>query len=227
MSVNPNQGQNTNPNDPYGGYGGGYTPPVPPTPPTPPSQPYDPNSAYSAPPTGQQGSPGYQGYYQQQSSGQQQSGSSQSQQQQYSGPYQPPRSAYTQGNSEANDPTSLGMNARNEAVLSYALWWLSGLVFFVIERKNRFVRFAAAQSFFTLGGAFLLYVLIRVITLIPVIGFLLNPILSCLAFVVLVPSALLWLFLMVQSYRGVKVKLPIVGDLAESFVDRTMKKKSV
>ncbi len=216
MSTNPNQGPHTNPNDPYGGYGG-YNP----TPPSPPSQPYDPNSAYSAPPTGQQG------YHQQQTYGQQQAGSSQSQQQQYSGTYQPPRSAYTQGSSGANDPTSLGMSARNEAVLSYALWWLSGLVFFVIERKNRFVRFAAAQSFLTLGGAFLLYVLLRLITLIPVIGFLLSPIISCLVFVVLVPSALLWLFLMVQSYRGVKVKLPVVGDLAETLVDRTMKKTTI
>jgi len=222
MSTNPNQGPNTNPNDPYGGYGG-YNP----TPPTPPSQPYDPNSAYPTPPTPPAGQQGYQDYSQQQSYGQQQSSSSQSQQQQYSGTYQPPRSAYTQGNSEANDPTSLGMNARNEAVLSYAFWWLSGLVFFVIERKNRFVRFAAAQSFFALGGAFLLYVLLRLISLIPVVGFLLNPILSCLAFVVLVPSALLWLFLMVQSYRGVQVKLPVVGDFAQSFVDRTMKKKTV
>lgn len=219
MSTNPNQGPNTNPNDPYGGYGG-YNP----TPPTPPSQPYDPNSIYTAPPTAQ---PGSQGYNQQQTYGQQQAGSSQSQQQQFSGTYQPPHSSSTQNSSGANDPTSLGMNARNEAVLSYAFWWLSGLVFFVIERKNRFVRFAAAQSFFTLGGAFLLYVLLRLISLIPVVGFLLNPILSCLAFVVLVPSALLWLFLMVQSYRGVQVKLPVVGDFAQSFVDRTMKKTTI
>jgi uncharacterized membrane protein len=214
MSTNPNQGPNTNPNDPYGGYGG-YNP----TPPTPPSQPYDPNNVYPAPPAGQQS------YSQQQSYGQQQSGTSQ--QQQYSGTYQPPRSAYMQGSSEANDPTSLGMNARNAAVLSYAFWWLSGLIFFVIERKNRFVRFAAAQSFLALGGAFLLYALLRLITLIPVIGFLLTPILSCLVFVVLVPSALLWLFLMVQSYRGVKVKLPVIGDFAENLVNRTMKKKTI
>ena len=216
MSTNPNQGPNTNPNDPYGGYGG-YNP----TPPTPPSQSYDPNNVYPTPPTPPTPPTGQQQSYGQQSS------SSQSQQQQYSGTYQPPRSAYTQSNSEANDPTSLGMNARNAAVLSYALWWLSGLVFFAIERKNRFVRFAAAQSFLALGGAFLLYVILRLITLIPIIGFLLSPVLSCLVFVVLVPSALLWLFLMAQSYRGVKVKLPVVGDFAENLVDRTMKKKTI
>jgi uncharacterized membrane protein len=167
---------------------------------TPPSQPDDPYA-------GQQG---HQGYYQQQ-------------QQQY---YQPP-SASSRISSGAFDATSLHMDAKNEAVLSYLFWWLSGLVFFVIERKNTFVRFAAAQSFILLGGAFLLIVLFRLLTLVPLIGFVLSPALTCAFFVVLIPAALLWIFLMVQARRGVKVKLPIVGDYAERLVNRFSKSRTV
>src|SRR6266705_3119602 len=188
----------------YGGYGRYTTP-------------QQPGDTPGGPQYGQQGgqSGTQQGSQQQQGGSQQYQQSSygqQFQQQEYKdSTYQPPSSAVP--TMSAYGPTTTPLSARTEAILSYALWWLSGLVFFVIERKNRFVRFAAAQSFLALGGAFLLYVILRLITLIPVIGFLLSPVLSCLVFVVLVPSALLWLFLLVQSYRGVQVKLPVVGDL--------------
>ncbi|HLI90726.1 MAG TPA: hypothetical protein VKV37_18695 [Ktedonobacteraceae bacterium] len=206
MSVDPNQ----DPNQSYGGYGG-YTPP---------SQPDDPYA-------GQQG---YQGYYQQQQqqgTGYQQGGYQQSsygQQQQY---YEPPRSASSRISSGAFDATSLHMDAKNEAVLSYLFWWLSGLVFFLIERKNSFVRFAAAQSFILLGGAFVLIVLFRLLTLVPLIGFVLSPALTCAFFVVLIPAVLLWIFLMVQARRGIKVKLPIVGEYAERLVNRFSKPRTV
>lgn len=206
MSINPNQGQNPDPTDPYGGYSGGYTPPTQP--------PYDPTDPYANPTSGQQGT--NQNY--------QQAGYDQQQQQQY---YQPPLSATRQQKTyDSQDATSLKMSANTEAFLSYLFWWVSGLFFFVLERKNRFVRFCAAQSFLFLGGSFVLYVILRLITIIPIIGFLLSPILNCLVFVVLIPAALVWLFLMLQAYRGVKVKLPIVGDYAERLVDRFSRKKT-
>jgi uncharacterized membrane protein len=207
MSVDPNQ----DPNQSYGGGYGGYTPP---------SQPNDPYA-------GQQG---YQGYYQQQQqgTGYQQGGNQQSsygQQQQQS--YVPPFSASSRISSGAFDATTLHMDAKNEAVLSYLFWWLSGLFFFLVERKNSFVRFAAAQSFILLGPAFVLIVIFRLLTLVPLIGFLLSPAFNCAFFVVLILAALLWIFLMIQAHRGVKVKLPIVGNYAERLVARFSKSHTV
>ncbi len=43
-------------------------------------------------------------------------------------------------------PTSMGMAAHVAGALSYVLGWLSGLIFFVCEKQNRFVRFHAMQS---------------------------------------------------------------------------------
>src|SRR5579859_2315984 len=118
------------------GYGG-YTPPP------------RPSDTYGAQQQSYQQQPGgYSGQQQDSYSGQQQQQFA-SGQQQYD-TYQPPISA-SQGTS-AHDPTTTGMNGRTAALASYVLWWFTGLIFFVIERKNRFVRFHAAQSFLFFGS---------------------------------------------------------------------------
>ncbi|TME66403.1 MAG: hypothetical protein E6I59_03055, partial [Chloroflexi bacterium] len=154
----------------YGGYGRYTTP----------QQPGSANTPGSGQQYGQQG-----GYQQggQQGSQQQSSYGQQYQQQEYepgstsntsntSSTYQPPFSA-TQGIS-AQGPTSTGLSARTEAILGYLFWWLGGLVFFVIERKNRFVRFHAAQSLIFFGGVSVLLEALHLISIIPLLGILLS-----------------------------------------------------
>jgi uncharacterized membrane protein len=196
------------------------------------------SSGYSGP-TAQPGNAagnqqfGQQSGYQQGSYDDQQSYYGQQQQQQQYGSYQPPLSA-AEGRS-AHDPTSTGLSGRTEALLSYLLGWVSGLIFFLIERKNRFVRFHAAQSFVFFGFVFVVFFALRLIgylvSIIPFVGgflgFFLNPVLGFLTFVVLVPAGLIWLFLMLQAYRGATVRLPFFGNYAESLVERfTRKRKS-
>ncbi len=125
-------GQDPNQQSQYGRGYGGYT------------QPPRPSDTFDSQQYGQQ-----QGSYQQSSYGQQQ--------QQQSGTYQPPGSAAR--GTGAHDPTSTGLNGRTEALLSYVLGWFSGLIFFVIERKNRFVRFHAAQSFIFFGIVSVVYII--------------------------------------------------------------------
>jgi len=192
-------GQDPNQQSQYGRGYGGYT------------QPPRPSDTFDSQQYGQQ-----QGSYQQSSYGQQQ-------QQQQSGTYQPPGSA-TRGTG-AHDPTSTGLNGRTEALLSYVLGWFSGLIFFVIERKNRFVRFHAAQSFIFFGIVSVVYIVIRLLSIIPLLGFLLSPVLGCATLILLIPAALIWVLLMIQAYRGVTIRLPIVGGYAESLVTRFSPKK--
>ncbi len=152
MSWNPNQGQDPNQPSQYGG----YTPP--------PSQP-QPTDPYSGPQAGQQAGYGQQGGY-----GQQQSG------QQYGG-YQPPQGGYQQGPYGAPPsgaqsplgPSSMGMQPNVAAGLSYVLGWVTGLIFFLIEKQNRFVRFHAMQSILFFGG---IQVIVLILSVIGNIGFL-------------------------------------------------------
>jgi uncharacterized membrane protein len=174
-------------------------------------------------------SSGYSGYSSS-SSGQQQqqqyggstasSGSGQQQQQQYA-EYQPPASVTRSTSAtSASDSTSFGMQGRTEAVVSYLLWWLTGGFIFLFERKNRFVRFHAAQSFLFFGAVTLVYLALQLLGAIPLLGFLLSPVLACATLVVVIPAGLIWLFMMIQAYRGVKVRLPFFGQYAEALVTR-------
>jgi len=192
-------GQDPNQQSQYGRGYGGYT------------QPPRPSDTFDSQQYGQQ-----QGSYQQSSYGQQQ-------QQQQSGTYQPPGSAAR--GTGAHDPTSTGLNGRTEALLSYVLGWFSGLIFFVIERKNRFVRFHAAQSFIFFGIVSVVYIVIRLLSIIPVLGFLLSPVLGCATLILLIPAALIWVLLMIQAYRGVNFRLPIISGYADSLIDRFTSKK--
>ncbi|MBV8822629.1 MAG: hypothetical protein JO125_03385 [Chloroflexi bacterium] len=171
------------------------------------------------------GSQGYQGYYQQQqqrtTDSQPSQTYSQAGQQQYS--FYQPRSAQTP--TDASAPTSTGMPARKAALFSYALGPISGLVFFLLERKNRFVRFSAAQSFILFGSVTIVYVLLRLVSFIPIVGALLSPLLTFALTVVVALAFLLWLLLLFCSYRGIRVKLPVISDYAERLVTRFSSKQ--
>ena len=101
--------------------------------------------------------------------------------------------------------TSVGMQPNLAALLSYFLGWITGLIFYLVEKKSKFVRFHAMQSIVVFGG---LAVLNIIILIIPAIGALLSFLLSLL-------SVVLWVFLMIKAYQGEYFKLPIVGDIAE------------
>jgi len=161
--------------------------------------------------------------YGQQQESYQQSSYGQQQQQQQSGTYQPPDSAAR--GTGAHDPTSTGLNARTEALISYALWWFSGLIFFLIERKNRFVRFHAAQSFIFFGGVSVVLAILHFISIIPILGFFLSLPLAFATTIISILAVIVWLFMMFQAYRGVNFRLPIISGYADSLIDRFTSKK--
>jgi uncharacterized membrane protein len=49
-------------------------------------------------------------------------------------------------------PSSSGLDPHVAAMLAYLAWWVTGILFYLIERDNRFVRFHAAQSIVAFGG---------------------------------------------------------------------------
>jgi len=101
--------------------------------------------------------------------------------------------------------TSIGMQPNMAALLSYLLGWITGIVFYVVERENKFVRFHAMQSIITFG---FLLVLTIVLGFIPVIGVIFIPILW-------IVQTILWIVLMIKAYQGEQFKLPVIGDMAE------------
>ncbi len=93
-------------------------------------------------------------------------------------------------------------------MLCYALGWLSGLVFLVIESENKSIRFHAMQSLITFGP---IMIISAILSLIPPFGFIFGWILWPLTMALII-------FLMVKAYQGTRHKIPWAGDLAEKLV---------
>ena len=110
--------------------------------------------------------------------------------------------------------TSLGLEENVEGALCYLVGWITGIVFYVVEKDNKFVKFHAMQSILVFlplmvlawifGGAFGLFVW----------GTGLYFLWWC-SWILWVIFFILWLILMLKALRGEKFKLPIVGDNAE------------
>jgi len=100
---------------------------------------------------------------------------------------------------------SIGMDANVAALLSYLLGFITGIVFYVLEKDNKFVRFNAMQSIVVFGFLFVLNVVAR---LLPGIGWAISAIVG-------VVSIILWIVLMIKAYQGEYLKLPVAGDIAE------------
>ena len=101
--------------------------------------------------------------------------------------------------------TSIGMQANLAALLSYAVGIITGVIFYLLEKENKFVRFHAMQSILVFG---FFLIANAVLAFIPVIGWSLMPVLGVIQLVV-------WIVLMIKSYQGELFKLPVVGDIAE------------
>jgi len=100
--------------------------------------------------------------------------------------------------------TSLGLEENVEAALCYLLIWISGLFFYFVEEKNKYIRFHAMQSI-------LLFLPLMIF------GWIFWFIFVILGWLIWGIVFVLWLVLMVKAYQMVKFKLPIIGDLAEKY----------
>jgi uncharacterized membrane protein len=105
--------------------------------------------------------------------------------------------------------TSTGLQENIAALLCYVLGWITGLIFFLIEPNNKFIRFHAMQSIIVFGIFTLLSIIFNWLPF----WFILWPIISILAFI-------LWVILIVKAYQWVYFKLPLVGDLAEKWANK-------
>lgn len=101
--------------------------------------------------------------------------------------------------------SSTGLQANIAALLCYVAGWISGLIFLLVEKENKFVRFHALQSIIAFGG---LTAISFILVFVPVIGWALLP-------VIYIVEVIVWVILMVKSYQGEKFKLPVAGDMAE------------
>lgn len=106
--------------------------------------------------------------------------------------------------------TSMGIEANIEALLCYAVGWITGLVFFLLEKENKFVRFHAIQSMVVFG-----FLTVATIIINSLFGFMLPGIAGLASQFLGILTIILWIVSMVKAYQGEYLKLPVASDIAE------------
>ena len=122
--------------------------------------------------------------------------------------------------------SSTGLDENVAALLAYILGWVGGLVFFLIEKNSRFVRFHAMQSILLSGLAVVVGIVLWILTFIfvfigaaigDVVGFLLNLIIMLVWVVFGVGILIAAILCLVKAFQNQYFKLPILGNFAEKF----------
>jgi uncharacterized membrane protein len=131
-----------------------------------------------------------------------------------------------------------GLDPKVAAAISYI--WIVGLIFYFIEKENKFVRFHAMQSIlFGIANSVIMMVLAIIATILTVV-FTIGAAAASAAgsggvgAIVGLFVWLIWLlfwvvamvflvgliFAAIKAYQGQKFKLPIIGNMAEKIVNK-------
>lgn len=122
--------------------------------------------------------------------------------------------------------SSTGLDENIAALLSYIFGWVSGLIFFLIEKDSRLVRFHAMQSILlnvSIGiTAFVLWIVVFILVIVAsqladALGAVISILATLLWLVWLVGVLIAWILCLVKAFQGQYFKLPILGNFAEKF----------
>jgi uncharacterized membrane protein len=113
--------------------------------------------------------------------------------------------------SEGNSKTSTGIQQDSAGLLCYLGWWITGIIFWILEKENKVVRFHAVQSIITFGLLFIALIVLGPIFRLIHLGY--------LTIIIAIFSFILWIVMMVVTAQGKMTKLPWAGNLAEKYAN--------
>jgi uncharacterized membrane protein len=108
----------------------------------------------------------------------------------------------------ASSGTSVNLDPNVAGLLCYLGAWVTGIIFLILEQKNNWIRFHAAQSIVVFGA---LLVAGLVLGWIPFVGPVFSTILGIIGLV-------FWILLMAKAYHGEYYKVVWAGDFAERMI---------
>jgi uncharacterized membrane protein len=111
----------------------------------------------------------------------------------------------------------------NVAAAIAAVPLVGGIIFYILEKRNSFVRFYAMQSII-FGGAWLLFIIVSAVVRavfgqIPAIGGILVFFWSILAALIQIAFIVLWLVATVKAFTGSRWEIPYIGPVARKQVE--------
>jgi len=121
----------------------------------------------------------------------------------------------------SDSPRTTGLPSNIAAALA-CIPLIGGIVFYILEKHDSFVRFYSLQSII-LGGVYVLCwviysILTGILTSIPAIGFFFGIILTVVWALIRVAVLVLWIIATVKAFTGVRWDIPYIGPIARKQV---------
>ena len=123
---------------------------------------------------------------------------------------------------QTSQSTQTGMAENVAGLLCYLLGWITGIIFFLID-KRPFVRFHAAQSIVVFGGLHIINIVIGIFFgagIMMMGGFGTFGLAAVLYGLISLVALVLWIVLMVKAYQGQKFEVPVAAGIAKSFAGK-------
>jgi uncharacterized membrane protein len=116
----------------------------------------------------------------------------------------------------ATDSSSTGLSPQVAGPLAYAGWWITGIILWFVERRDRTIRFHAAQSMAAFGVIALAIAGFCALALVS-LSFLPPAFIPFLwaAAVTWAIGVLLWIVVIWKTAAGRVWRIPVAADLAD------------
>ena len=120
--------------------------------------------------------------------------------------------------------TALGLDTNVGAMLTYlplcGISLIYSIIVLVTEKENRLMRFHAFQSLLIVGALIVLCVGVTIVSIVlAFVSSTLGMLFGFLTWVVMLGIIVVMVFLCIKAYQGDKIKLPVIGDMADKWAN--------
>src|SRR3954464_7255935 len=136
-------------------------------------------------------------------------------------PPPPPSPGPTVTGSPGSDPSTMDLPPNIAAAIA-CLPLVGGIIFYLLEKRNEFVRFYAMQSIIFGGAWFLFGIASTMLSLIfagiPGVGWILVVLFHLLTALINIAFLVIWIIATIKAFTGVRWEIPYIGPMARKQV---------
>lgn len=122
-----------------------------------------------------------------------------------------------------------GLDENVAGALSYLFGFVTGLIFFLIEKENDFVRFHAAQSIAFSGLLFVAYMALSIVGTVMTtvlfsststffVGSIVSIVFGLVWLVLALGGVAAWIYLLIKAYQGKTPRIPVAAGIADKLM---------
>ena len=119
--------------------------------------------------------------------------------------------------------STTGLTSRTASVLTYLGWWVTGLIFWGVERRDPLVRFHALQAAVAFGC---LHALVALLVLVGLVMLSFAPggftFFVGAAIAVWIASLVLWAIALWQASQGKRWRIPLAARMADKYAGTSL-----